>query len=219
MRISLALPSVVSLVAWGCTLQAAPDKVIPAPVEDLKASGATEAKAVFAAGCFWCVEAVFEELTGVKDVVSGYAGGTKEDADYGKVSSGRTKHAEVVEVTYDPRVVSYGLLLHVLFATHDPTTKDRQGPDRGSQYRSAIFFASPEEKKVAAAYIRQLDAAKVFARPVVTTLEPLDGFYPAESYHQDFVRRHPTHGYVRAWALPKLDKLKKRFPDRLKSSS
>lgn len=206
-----------SLLVSGCTSAtshaAAP---LPAPKADLPAEGATKRSAVFAAGCFWCVEAVFEGLVGVESVVSGYAGGSSSDADYEKVSSGRTKHAEAVEITYDPSKISYGTLLHVLFSTHDPTTKDRQGPDHGAQYRSAIFYANDAEKKVAADYIAQLAAAKVFPGPIVTTLEPLTAFYPAEKYHQDFVARNPSHGYVRQWALPKLDKLKKLFPSQLK---
>jgi peptide-methionine (S)-S-oxide reductase len=212
----LAWSLVAGLAVGGCVQTAAAIDKLPAPAQDLEAGGGATRTAVFAAGCFWCVEAVFEGLDGVKSVVSGYAGGTKADADYKKVSSGSTGHAEAVEITYDPSKISYGALLHVLFSTHDPTTKDRQGPDWGHQYRSAIFFASPDEKRVAAAYIAQLDAAKVFTNPIVTTLEPLGAFYPAEEYHQDFVARHPSHGYVRQWALPKLEKVKKLFGAKLK---
>lgn len=189
---------------------------MPKPAADLPAAKEGEVRtAVFGAGCFWCVEAVFEELEGVREVTSGYAGDTKEQADYKKVSSGSTMHAEVVRVTYDHRI-SYGTLLQVLFATHDPTTKDRQGPDHGSQYRSAIFFASPEEKKVAEAYLKQLEKEKAFNKPIVTTLEPLVAFFPAEEYHQDFVARNPKHGYVMQWALPKVQKVREKFSTNLK---
>jgi peptide-methionine (S)-S-oxide reductase len=210
-----ALLSSILLAACSSTASHAAVPV-PAPKSDLPADGAKKRTAVFAAGCFWCVEAVFEGLSGVEAVVSGYAGGDKSDADYEEVSSGGTKHAEVVQITYDPSVISYGTLLHVLFSTHDPTTKDRQGPDHGAQYRSAIFCTNDAEKKTAESYIAQLNGAKAFSSPIVTTLEPLTVFHPAEAYHQDFVARNPSHGYVRQWALPKLEKLKKLFPDRLR---
>lgn len=192
---------------------------LPAPAVDLPpaAENETSRTAVFAGGCFWCTEAVFEALDGVSAVVSGYAGGTKETANYKLVSDGKTDHAEVIEITYDPRKISYGKLLQVFFATHDPTTKDRQGPDWGRQYRSAVFYANEDEKRVAAAYIAQLDEAKAFPAKIVTTLEPLEAFYAAEQYHQDFVQRNPEHPYVRAWALPKIEKVKKHFPDEKKS--
>lgn len=186
---------------------------LPAPATGLSAETGART-AVFAAGCFWCVEAVFEAIDGVRDVVSGYAGGKKGTAAYRKVASGATRHAEAVRIRYDPTRVRYAELLHVLFSTHDPTTKDRQGPDRGPQYRSTIFYASAEEKRVAEAYISQLNRAKVFRRPIVTTLEPLEAFYVAEDYHQDFVRRNPEHPYVRQWALPKVAKVNKLFADK-----
>jgi peptide-methionine (S)-S-oxide reductase len=190
---------------------------LPQPATDLPAAKAGETRtAVFAGGCFWCVEAVFEPLAGVTDVVSGYAGGAAEDADYKKVSAGHTKHAEAVQVTYDPSKVSYATLLRVFMTMHNPTQKDGQHPDYGRQYRSAIFFANEDEKHVAEAYIKQLDDAKVFDQPVATSLEKLDKFYPAEQYHQDYVKRHPDDLYVVRWALPKLEKLKKSFPELLK---
>ena len=196
----------------GCVPSSQAADKVPAPAQGLSGEPAGEVRtAVFAAGCFWCVEAVFEEIDGVREVVSGYAGGTKDTAQYRKVASGSTRHAEAVRITYAPARVRYADLLHVLFSTHDPTTKDRQGPDRGPQYRSAIFYASAEEKKVAEAYIAQLTKAQTFKRPIVTTLEPLDEFYEAEAYHQDFVRRNPNHPYVRRWAVPKVDKVKKVF--------
>lgn len=188
---------------------------LPKPAQDLPAAG-TKATAVFAAGCFWCVEAVFEAVEGVTEVVSGYAGDASANAKYDAVSAGRTRHAEAVRITYDPTKISYGRLLQVLFTTHDPTTLDRQGPDAGHQYRSAIFFASPAERDVAAAYLAQLTAAKSFRAPIVTTLEPLTEFFAAEEYHQDFVARHPDHGYVRAWVPGKMKKLLENVPDVVK---
>lgn len=204
-------------LAAGCASRAAEAGPLPAPKADLPKQSGTQT-AVFAAGCFWCVEAVFESLKGVEDVDSGYAGGSRQDADYERVARGATKHAEAVKITYDPEVISYGQLLHVLFSTHDPTTLNRQGPDHGAQYRSSVFYATEAQKKVAQAYIAQLEAADAFDAPIVTQLEPLDAFYRAEAYHQDFVARNPNHGYVRAWALPKVEKLKKRFPELLKET-
>jgi peptide methionine sulfoxide reductase msrA/msrB len=177
---------------------------------------AERAEAVFAGGCFWCVEAVFEQLDGVLDVVSGYAGGDAATANYGAVSTGRTGHAEAVKIVYDPRKISYEQLLKVHFATHDPTTLNRQGNDVGPQYRSAIFYANQREKELAEAFIADLSRAKVFKRRIVTTLEPLGGFYPAEAKHQDFVVCNPTQPYVRAVALPKVEKVRERFKDLLK---
>jgi peptide methionine sulfoxide reductase msrA/msrB len=174
------------------------------------------AEVVLAGGCFWCVEAVFEELDGVIDAVSGYAGGDAETANYTAVCSGRTGHAEVVKVIYDPSRISYAELLRVHFATHDPTTLNRQGADRGTQYRSAIFFANAEEKAIAGAYINKLNESGVFPDPVVTTLEPLETFFEAEPKHQNFVCENPNQGYVRAVALPKVAKVRKAFPDKLK---
>jgi peptide-methionine (S)-S-oxide reductase len=208
------------VAALGCNRPQPKDT--PKPEADLtvgaKPAGATET-AIFAAGCFWCVEAVFEDLKGVVDVTSGYAGGTKETAIYEIVGAGKTTHAEAVKITYDPQEISYGDLLRVLFATHDPTTKDFQMPDRGPQYRSAIFYESDEQKKVAEAYIKQLTDEKIFPDPIVTTLEPIgDGFFTAEAYHQDFVARHPDHPYVQQWSVPKLAKLRAKFPEMLKGA-
>jgi peptide-methionine (S)-S-oxide reductase len=192
---------------------------LPQPASDVNGSaklGETR-RAVFAGGCFWCTEAVFEQLAGITSVVSGYAGDTEANARYDIVSAGRTQHAEAIEITYDPAKISYGTLLRVFFAMHDPTTLDRQEPDYGHQYRSAVFYGSEEEKQVAEAYLRQLEQAKVFGNPIVTTLERLDRFYPAEAYHQDYVAGHPYQPYVVAWALPKLAKLQKLYPELLKS--
>lgn len=176
-----------------------------------------EQTAVLAGGCFWGVEAVFEALNGVKDVVSGYAGGSKISANYHVVSQGTTGHAESVKITYDASKISYGQLLKVFFAVaHDPTQLNRQGPDEGPQYRSAIFFNSPEQKAVAEAYIAQLNDARVFPRRIVTTVTTLDAFYSAEAEHQDFVRRNPWNPYVLANDKPKMEHLAQDFPSLLK---
>ena len=170
-----------------------------------------------AGGCFWCVEAVFERLDGVLDVVSGYAGGSAETANYEAVCTGRTNHAEVVKIDYDPRVIRYGRLLKVLFSVaHDPTQLDRQGNDRGRQYRSAIFYGSEAERDVAAAYIAQLEAARVFAKPIVTVLAPLETFYRAEAYHQDYAVRNPGQPYIAGVSTPKVEKLERQYGDYLR---
>src|SRR5881628_3646132 len=175
--------------------------------------------AVLAGGCFWCVEAVYKQLDGVRSVTSGYAGGTSETADYDVVSSGRTGHAEAVEVRFDPAKVSYGQLLKVFFSiAHDPTTRDRQGPDVGRQYRSVIFYADDEQRRVAAAYIKQLDAAKVFDRPIVTEVKPLDRFFEAEAYHQDYAERNPLSPYILFNARPKVQKVRSYYKESLKKA-
>ncbi len=185
----------------------------PDPAVDAKlAPTKSKATAILAGGCFWCTEAVFEIMEGVDDVISGYSGGTKETAKYDIVSSGRTAHAEAILITYDPSKVTYGQLLKIFFAVaHDPTTLNRQGNDIGPQYRSAIFYADEEQKKIAHAYIKQLDAAHVLKNPIVTQLVPVDKFYTAEGYHQDYSANNKT-GYVVAVSDPKVEKLKKQFP-------
>ena len=178
---------------------------------DLAAGGE---ELVVAGGCFWCTEAVFDQLRGVKNVVSGYAGGTAETADYRTVSDGLTAHAESIRITYDPDVVSEESLLRVFFlAAHDPTQVNRQGPDLGRQYRSTIFYTSDEQKRRAESMIDQLNKSGQFDSKIATTLEPLKGFYPAEKYHQDYVIHHPDDRYVEANALPKIAKVRKLFPD------
>ena len=172
---------------------------------------------VLAGGCFWCTEAVYLQLDGVKEVVSGYAGGTADTATYEIVCSGTTNHAEAIRIRYDPRRISFGQILKVFFSTaHDPTQLNRQGADRGRQYRSAIFYADDEQKRVADAYIRQLNSARVFDAPIVTTLEPLEGFYQAEGYHQNYAARNPGQAYIAATAAPKVEKLRTNFRDLLK---
>lgn len=194
-----------------------PRSRFPAPEQDLPQSG-SEARLVLAGGCFWCVEAVFLAMDGVTKVESGYAGGDSADtANYEAVCTGTTGHAEVVDVHYDPAKVSFGELLRVFFSVaHDPTQLNRQGNDRGTQYRSAVFYETPEQKAVAEAYLRQLGAAGVFPEPIVTTLEPLDAFYPAEAYHQNFAARNPYQPYIMAVAAPKMEKLVDNYGDRLK---
>jgi peptide-methionine (S)-S-oxide reductase len=190
---------------------------VPAPQTVPAATQAAETgSAVLAGGCFWCVEAVFEELDGVSDVISGYAGGTRESANYDQVSEGRTNHAEVVQIKYDPSKITFAQLLRVFFATHDPTTKDRQGPDWGRQYRSAVFYENEDQKRIAESYIRQIESEKIFPAPIVTTLEPLSAFYAAEQYHQDFMKRNPGHPYIQQWAVPKVKKTREKFADQLK---
>lgn len=177
-----------------------------------KAATRGPATAVFAGGCFWGVDAVFKHVKGVSDVVSGYSGGNSATARYLLVGSGTTGHAESVQVTYDPSKVTYAELLKVFFdVAHDPTQLNRQGPDVGTQYRSAIFYANDQQKEIAQRYIAQLDQAKAFARPIVTQVVPLDGFYPAEAYHQNYLELHPDQPYIVYNDLPKLAHLKKDY--------
>ncbi|MNH83084.1 Peptide methionine sulfoxide reductase MsrA/MsrB [compost metagenome] len=188
--------------------------VIPPPTLD-EITQAHSETAVFAGGCFWGVQGVFQHVKGVKDAVSGYAGGAANTAQYERVSNGNTGHAESVEVTFDPTQVSYGTLLQIYFSVaHNPTELNRQGPDTGTQYRSAIFTKNADQQKVAEAYIAQLDAAKSFSKPIVTKLESYNGFYPAEEEHQDFLTEHPTYPYIVINDLPKVAQLKQLYPDR-----
>jgi len=186
-----------------------PDPKVDTPL----AASAGVHTAVFAGGCFWGVDAVFKHVRGVSEVVSGYAGGNANTASYDQVSFGRTGHAESVRITYDPARISYGQLLKVFFSVaHDPTELDRQGPDTGTQYRSAIFYASAEQERVAKAYIDQLQAAHAFRRPIVTVIAPLKAFYPAEAYHQNYLELHPDQPYIIINDLPKIAALKRQFP-------
>ena len=182
----------------------------PAAKVDVPASPGLQT-AVFAGGCFWGMEGVFEHVKGVRVVVSGYAGGKASEANYEQVSSETTNHAESVRIVYDPKQVSYGQLLRIFFAEHDPTEVDRQGPDQGHSYRSAIFPQDPDQRRVAQAYLAQLSAAHAFSRPIATRIET-GAFYPAESYHQGFLRKNPTHPYIMMWDAPKLADLKHNFP-------
>ena len=198
-------------MAYAGSLNVPPEQV-PDPAADLDERGSEEGIAVLAGGCFWCVEAVYRQLDGVRAVTSGYAGGTPETADYRTVCAGGTDHAESVEIRYDPARITFGRILKVFFSVaHDPTQKDGQGPDEGRQYRSAIFYRDEQQREVAGAYIRQLEAAGVFAAPIVTEVVPLRGFYRAEDYHQDYARHHPAEPYILFNARPKVDKVRTHF--------
>jgi peptide-methionine (S)-S-oxide reductase len=194
---------------------AEPAVTIPAPVTDLSATADPGSQTVvLAGGCFWGVQGVFEHTKGVTRAVSGYSGGKKETAHYQMVGTETTGHAESVAVTFDPKQISYGKILQIYFSVaHNPTELNFQGPDQGPSYRSAIFYANEDQKRIAAAYIAQLDKARVFPGPIVTKLEPLTGFYPAEDYHQDFLVLHPSYPYIVFNDLPKVENLKKLFAD------
>lgn len=198
-----------------CNAASARDVSIPDPVLDAPlAATKGEQTAVLAGGCFWGVEAVFEHVKGVTGVVAGYAGGTAGTASYDVVSAGETGHAESVRITYDPSQITYGQLLKVFFAVaHDPTQLNRQGPDTGAQYRSAIFYTNEEQQRVARAYINQLDQVKVIGGRIVTQVTPLNSFYPAEAYHQDYAVHHPDQPYIVIHDLPKVENLRKRLPE------
>ena len=202
---------------FGSSLQISPKDFPEAIVDTALTPASGKALAVLAGGCFWCVEVVYRELDGVLEVVSGYSGGTKATADYEMVCTGRTEHAEVIQVAYDPSKITFGRLLKIFFSVaHDPTQLNRQGNDIGPQYRSAIFYANDEQKRVAETYIQQLDAAGVFKSPIVTRLEPLSDFFEAEAYHQNYATLHPTQGYIAAVAMPKVEKLRQYFGEQLK---
>ena len=217
----MAHASIKALLALALTLSAAPmlahakDAKFPAPamMEPAATDQATE-KAVLAGGCFWGVQAVFQHVKGVKNVLSGYAGGKADTAEYEVVSTGTTGHAESVEITFDPKVINYGTILQVYFSVaHNPTQLNYQGPDTGTQYRSAIFPEDDAQAKVAKAYIEQLDKSKIFDAPIVTSIEQSKTFYPAEAYHQDYATLHPTDGYIMYNDLPKVENLSRMFPD------
>jgi peptide-methionine (S)-S-oxide reductase len=218
-RISLGGLLLLGLLGalWQVRVRAAePATVVPAPAVDATQEPAKPGlqTIVLAGGCFWGVQAVYQHVKGVTQAVSGYAGGTKETAIYEVVSSGRTGHAESVQVTFDPRQVSYGRILQIYFSVaHDPTQLNRQGPDTGPQYRSAIFYQDDSQKSVAQAYIAQLDKAAVFKRPIVTQINQLTEFYPAEAYHQDYATLHPTSPYIAFNDLPKVENLQRVFAD------
>lgn len=216
-RLSLYAAAIgaLSLAAFAIApLRAAEEAVIiPAPALDAREADGIQT-AVIAGGCFWGVQGVFQHTAGVINAVSGYSGGTRDTADYDLVSSGRTGHAEAVEIRYDPKKISYGKILQIFFSVaHDPTQLNRQGPDVGPQYRSAIFPANDEQKKVAEAYIAQLNAAKVYKKPIATKVDRLQAFYAAEDYHQDYMTVHPNQPYIVFNDLPKVENLKKIFAD------
>jgi len=217
-RLCAALATAGGLIASTAAPAAERAFIIPPPAAEQPANAsaapATQEKAVIAGGCFWGVQAVFQHVKGVSNAVSGYAGGQANTANYNAVSSGRTGHAEAVEITYDPKQVSYGQLLQIYFSVaHDPTQLNRQGPDHGTQYRSAVFPANDSQRKVAEAYIAQLNKTGVYPKPLATTIEPLQGFYPAEDYHQDYLVRNPNSMYIVINDVPKVENLAKTFPD------
>ena len=210
----------VALAAWtylgaGLNVSAAEEKAVKLPPPSADVSATTgPATAVFAGGCFWGVQAVFQHTDGVLNAVSGYSGGDASTATYNQIGSGRTGHAEAVQITYDPKKISYGKLLQIYFSVaHDPTTLNRQGPDSGTQYRSAVFYKDAEQKTVTESYINQLDAAKAFPNRIVTQLAPLAAFYPAEAYHQDYATLHPNQPYIARFDLPKIANLKTVMPE------
>lgn len=209
----LIVPLALVGLAWEASQAAeAPTVIAPPAIDNAKASGQLQT-AVFAGGCFWGTQGVFEHVRGVRKVVSGYAGGEKSTAQYGTVSMGLTGHAESIQITYDPAKVSYGELLQIFFSVaHDPTQLNRQGPDRGTQYRSAVFYVNDAQKNVAQNYVAQLNKSQAFKSKIVTAISPLQGFYPAEGYHQDFLFYNPTHPYIMINDLPKIENLKRLLP-------
>ena len=226
-RIDIGAPATLFamalLVLAGLAIKSSPAaaddaRALPMPAVDQPPGQATSAVVVLAGGCFWGVQGVFQHVKGVTNAVSGYAGGDRKSADYEAVSSGRTGHAESVQVTYDPRQISYGRVLQIFFSVaHDPTQLNRQGPDTGTQYRSAIFPLDADQAEVAKAYIAQLDQAHVFKKAIVTRIESDRSFYPAENYHQDFLTRNPTYPYIVYNDLPKIANLERLFPDRYRA--
>jgi peptide-methionine (S)-S-oxide reductase len=223
---TIAISIILLIAGWtgfrslGARPPATPSVPMPVPALDAPLASAKPSEtAVFAGGCFWGMQAVFEQLRGVMEVVSGYSGGFVSSPSYESVSLGITGHAESVRVTFDPSQITYGQLLMVYFSVaHDPTQWNRQGPDTGSQYRSAIFYSSDEQKRVAEAYIAQLSAAHIYSRPIVTKVEKLSAFYPAEAYHQDYVKNYPDSSYIVLNDLPKLARLQKAFPTLCRSN-
>jgi peptide-methionine (S)-S-oxide reductase len=220
---TLVLAAIVGVVAAGqgqhlFKVKREEARIIPAPTLDVRSGQSSLQTAVLAGGCFWGVQGVFQHTKGVTGAVSGYAGGERRTAQYDLVGTGSTGHAEAVQVTFDPAQISYGRVLQVFFSVaHDPTQKNRQGPDLGPQYRSAIFPRSTEQAEIARAYIAQLDREQVFAKAIATTVEPDRTFYPAEVYHQDYMFRHPRDPYILMHDLPKVADLKRLFPEQYRS--
>lgn len=217
-KLGLVAVAIVVLMIYGLASRgfgAAAGAAVPSPVVDSPmATTSGRQTAVIAGGCFWGIQAVFQHVKGVINATSGYTGGSAKTAEYETVSTGETGHAESVQITYDSSKITYGELLRVFFSVaHDPTELNRQGPDSGTQYRSAIFYANDEQKKIADAYIAQLDKAKIFPRPIVTQVTPLKGFYNAESYHQNYAAEHPDNPYIMFNDAPKVANLKQQFPD------
>jgi peptide-methionine (S)-S-oxide reductase len=216
-KLSMALfvLGALGVILWRSTLYGAesPVAIAPPALDNPKASGIPQT-AVLAGGCFWGVQGVFQHVRGVQNVVAGYAGGDAATAQYETVSSGTTGHAESVKITFDPEQISYGEILRIAFSVvHDPTQLNRQGPDVGTQYRSAIFYANEAQKHIAEAYISQLEASHAFARPIVTRVNPLKGFFPAEDYHQDYLIHNPSAAYIAIYDMPKVENFKHMFPE------
>lgn len=217
MSISIRVAAILFAALLGttaCTAKANPAAAMPEPAVDApRASVPSQQTAVLSGGCFWGVQAVFQHVKGVISATSGYSGGSKKTAEYEIVSTGETGHAESVQIVYDPSQITYGELLRVFFSVaHDPTQLDRQGPDEGNQYRSSIFYNNDEQKRIAEAYIAQLDSARVFPRPIVTKVVPLQAFYQAEPYHQNYAALHPNQPYIMFNDAPKVDHLRQEFP-------
>ena len=212
--IAVLFAAAAGTVYWRAGAAAEEARVVPAPAIDEPAAAATSEVTVLAGGCFWGVQGVFQHVDGVTSAVSGYAGGAKDTAEYETVSRGSTGHAESVQITFDPHKISYGRILQIYFSVvHDPTELNRQGPDVGTQYRSAIFPTNPEQARVAEAYIAQLNNAHAFDAPIITKIEPGRAFYPAEAYHQNYLTLHPTQPYIAFNDLPKVAALKAHFPN------
>jgi peptide-methionine (S)-S-oxide reductase len=211
---AMALAAMTAVLWRSPVLGAEPPVVIPAPaIDNPKTAGATQT-AVLSGGCFWGVQGVFEHARGVRKVVAGYAGGDRSTAQYEIVSGGSSGHAESVKITFDPAEISYGQILQIAFSVvHDPTQLNRQGPDVGTQYRSSIFYVDDAQKRIAEAYVSQLDRSHAFARTIVTRVDPLKGFYAAEDYHQDYLIHNPTSPYIAMYDLPKIENFKRLFPD------
>ncbi|WP_029920001.1 peptide-methionine (S)-S-oxide reductase MsrA [Nevskia soli] len=218
---ALGLAAGVALFCQFPAYSEGPARLVPPPaVDEPAATGSASGTAVFAGGCFWGVQGVFQHVRGVSGAVSGYAGGSAATAHYQMVGLGDTGHAESVQVTYDPKQISYGRLLQIFFSVaHDPTQLNRQGPDSGKQYRSAIFPQNAVQQRVADSYIAQLNQAKVFSRPIVTQTDPAPGFFPAEDYHQDFLTLNPDYPYIAINDLPKVENLKRLFPERYRDKA
>ena len=213
-RISALVLPIILAGAVACNAGERGAVVVPNPTVDAKLAAGSPQTAVIAGGCFWGIQAVFQHVKGVINATSGYSGGEAKTAEYERVSEGDTGHAESVKITYDPSQITYGQLLRVLFSVaHDPTELNRQGPDTGSQYRSSIFYANDEQKRIAEAYIAQLDSAKVFPRKIVTQVVPLKAFYPAEAYHQNYAALHPDNPYIVYNDAPKVAHLQQEFPE------
>ncbi|MEK6154858.1 peptide-methionine (S)-S-oxide reductase MsrA [Flavobacteriaceae bacterium 3-367] len=224
--LKVTLLTLVALISTNCQSKnkkvdtvVAEEKVAAEPIKMAPQDLEAYETAYFASGCFWCVEAIFESVKGVKEVVSGYAGGTEKDPTYEKVARGLTSHAEAVVVYYDPKEISFTALVQVFFGSHDPTSLNRQGPDRGTQYRSIAFYKNDGERKIIEDYKKTLEESKVYGRPIVTEVAAFTAFYEAEAYHQDYERKNPYNSYIRNVSIPRLNRFKKNFPEYLKEDA